>query len=288
MSGGAPSVAVVTTVRGRRRHLGHLLGGLARSQRPTDQVVVVRMGGPDLGPTVAAHRGPSLVLDMGEVAADRLPLAAARNRGSEASAADVVVFLDVDCIPGAALVGALAAAVDGGGTVASAQVQYLPAGVPEGPSCSEASLRAAGSFHPVRPPVPVDADLAPELLWTLAIAVHRVDFDAVGGFDEGYLGYGGEDTDFGLRAAAAGLSLRMVAGARAYHQHHPAHDPPLQHAAAITANARRFHQRWGRWPMDGWLTEMAAMGIIDWAPSSTTIDLLRPPTPKELTATQAP
>ena len=51
--------------------------------------------------------------------------------------------------------------------------------------------------------------------------------------DEAYRGYGGEETDLAARLAASGLPTYWVGGARAYHQHHPVHVPPLQHFDAI-------------------------------------------------------
>ena len=84
----------------------------------------------------------------------------------------------------------------------------------------------------------------------------------VGGFDETYTGYGGEDTDFGQRARAAGLDLQWVGGADAYHQHHPVSDPPVEHLDDILRNGRRFADRWGFWPMEGWLRAFAERGLV--------------------------
>jgi N-acetylglucosaminyl-diphospho-decaprenol L-rhamnosyltransferase len=103
-------------------------------------------------------------------------------------------------------------------------------------------------------------------------AVHR----AIGGFDERYVGYGGEDTDYALRARRASVGLVWVGGAWAYHQHHPVSDPPREHLAEIVRNARLFRERWGRWPMEGWLRAFAAAGSVDWDPDGDELRLRSP------------
>ena len=63
--------------------------------------------------------------------------------------------------------------------------------------------------HPARPdpgPSRVLAPLDPDLFWSLSFAISRRAWQQVGGFCEDYVGYGGEDTDFGLRVVDAGLS----------------------------------------------------------------------------------
>ena len=99
---------------------------------------------------------------------------------------------------------------------------------------------------------------------------------AVGGFDEGYVGYGGEDTDFAQRLGRAGGRLVWVGGARAFHQHHATSSPPVEHVHDIVVNANRFARRWGWWPMEGWLDAFADLGLArrrpdgSWEPASTT------------------
>lgn len=279
-----PKVSVVTIARGRIDHLDRLLVGLSRQSAPVPEVVVVEMGGPSLASAVSRYSGASRLVPMAIPDGDPLPLAAARNAGADRATGEVLVFLDVDCVPGVDLVASLVAALGDGGTVASAQVSYLPPGSPADEEWTETDLRRAGRFHPVRPEVRADAPLAAELFWSLAFGVRREDFDRVGRFDEGFVGYGAEDTDFGLRAAAAGLRSRVSADAVAYHQHHVSYEPPLQHLDDLVTNARVFRDRWQRWAMEGWLAAMAEMGIIEWTESGDRLRVLRRPTARELEA----
>jgi GT2 family glycosyltransferase len=56
-------------------------------------------------------------------------------------------------------------------------------------------------------------------IWSANISVMRETFDRIGGFDETFRDYGGEDTDFGLRVAALGVPVVFEPTALSYHQH---------------------------------------------------------------------
>ena len=113
-------------------------------------------------------------------------------------------------------------------------------------------------------------------------------WERLGGFCEDYTGYGGEDTDLARSARARGIGLGCVGGARAYHQHHPVHVPPLQHFAPILANATRFKARHGRWCMTYWLGQFRAAGLIAWEDDAPAIRTLRRPDPSEIAAALRP
>ena len=85
----------------------------------------------------------------------------------------------------------------------------------------------------------------------------------LGGFDERFTGYGGEDTDFAERARLAGLPVWWTGDATAFHQDHGGGGLPTQHLVAIVRNASLFHTLHGWWPMRGWLKEFERLGLID-------------------------
>ena len=58
------------------------------------------------------------------------------------------------------------------------------------------------------------------------------------------------------------VSLCWVGGADAFHMWHSVSSPPWEHLEDIVTNANRFHDKWGQWPMRGWLDEFAAAGAI--------------------------
>jgi N-acetylglucosaminyl-diphospho-decaprenol L-rhamnosyltransferase len=261
--------AVVTIAHGRHEHLRGQGWGLLRQTQPPDLYVVVAMGDPDVA-VVAREQYPDAVTVEVPTATADLPLAEARNAGAGAAieaGADVLVFLDVDCIPAASTVARYAEVLASAGgarpIVACGEVHYLP------PVDHPAEYRAPGLAdradpHPARPSpargaVLTGADV--KLFWSLSFAMTADDWQVLGGFDEAYTGYGAEDTDFGQRLAAARGDLLWVGGAAAYHQHHPTDVPPTRHLQAIVRNANTFHERWGWFPMEGWLAEFEARGL---------------------------
>lgn len=259
-----PHVAVVTIVHGRHRHLRRQVASLLAGDRRPDSHVVVAMGDDELAARLRSDRGVHLV--SMEVEDPRLPLARARNAGAGralALGAEVLVFLDVDCLAGPALISGYQQAVSVAlETVWSGPVTYLPAGVDERAMSRPWLL---DDPHPARPaPAPGELvfDADPHLFWSLSFALSARAWELTGGFHEAYVGYGGEDTDFGLQVAARGLSLAWVGDARAYHQYHPVEDPPVGHLDDILRNGRIFADRWGRWPMEGWLRQFEAMGLV--------------------------
>lgn len=273
---------MITTVRDRTAHLASMRRGLAGqrlARRPGDvEHVIVRMGGAD--PWLDLPDGPPVVkLEMGlPSGADRgrLPLAAARNAGAAATSADLLVFLDVDCIPCPELIERYRWMAQQSGGLLAGPVGYLPEAIC-GRSVDADELRRFAVPHPARP-APEDGVLVPEcryeLFWSLSFAVRRADFVALGGFCEDYVGYGGEDTDLAFTARKLGMPFSWVGGAWAWHQYHPVEDPPYGHLTDIVRNARVFHRRWGSWPMEGWLRGFANDGLIEWDSASDTVRML--------------
>ncbi|MCZ4521970.1 galactosyltransferase-related protein [Rhodococcus ruber] len=264
-------IAVVTVVAGRHEHLGAQVRGLRGAAVEQVDHIVVSMGDNAIAGVLTRTGSAATCI---EIPADgTLPLARARNLGAAAAVdrgAELLVFLDVDCIPGPGLLERYrcAAAVPGNErSLLCGPVTYLKerdAGA-EGPA-----LAALTAPHPARPNPPAgtvaDGDNF-DLFWSLSFAVTTQTWTELGGFCEDYTGYGGEDTDFAATAVASGIGLRWVGGAHAYHQWHAVSDPPVEHLDDIVANARRFFDRWGRWPMIGWLDAFAARGLIEFGDS---------------------
>jgi N-acetylglucosaminyl-diphospho-decaprenol L-rhamnosyltransferase len=55
--------------------------------------------------------------------------------------------------------------------------------------------------------------------------------------------------------------LWRTGGANAYHHWHPVSDPSVEHLGDIVRNANLFHDRWGWFPMTGWLQRFEALGL---------------------------
>jgi len=278
------NISVLTLVRDRRAHLINLIHGLNAQQEPPAELVIACMQAdierdlPDTAFPVRQRR----------VAGDALPLARARNEAAAAARHEGLVFLDVDCIPSPALVGRYRAALAREAALYMGEVHYLSAGAVRLNAAGTPDfdrLDALGVDHPARPTIGADrivAEADPGRLWGLSFALTHADHDRAGGFDEIYEGYGGEETDYAWRLAAAGIPFYWLGGARAWHQHHPLYRPPYPHFDAIVANAQRFHARWRRWCMDYWLGMFRDAGLIEWSPAASEIRVLRRPCAQEI------
>ena len=255
---------VVTIVHGRHDHLREQRRAL-RTLSPATAHVIVAMDDPAIDEVVGGEHGTTVL----HVEADPLglPLARARNVGVEAAVArgaDLVILLDVDCVPGPRLVaGYEQASAWAPGTLLAGPVTYLGEGV--GVPADLAVLDDLRSPHDVRPDPPagtIERGGNHDLFWSLSCALSPSTWRTVGGFHEDYIGYGAEDTDFGWSARSRGVDLVWVGGADAFHQFHPVSHPPVEHVADIVRNATTFHRRWGLWPMRGWLEEFARRDLV--------------------------
>jgi hypothetical protein len=251
---------VITLVHGRGTHLANLIQGLEASSLVPEGLWIVHMN--EAPGDFDSRLFPINTLHAHEPAG--LPLAKARNSVIAIDPGAPWVFLDVDCIPAHDLLAhyrdGLQAQPD---ALHMGQVRYLPEGANR-PGWNEAALYAQGVEHPLaRFRSTPRSTLPHHLFWSLNFACWGTTFARIGGFDEDYQGYGGEDTDFAFRARDAGVRL-LDNSAVAFHQYHPTYDPPLNHFADIVANAQRFHSRWGVWPMEGWLRGFCEQGLVDW------------------------
>lgn len=266
MTGVPEVVAVITIVSGRHRHLRRQLEAFAHSTRRPDLHFVVAMDDPGIASVTDGH--PVEVIRFASDDPDTLQLADARNAGATAAmtaGASLLVFLDVDCIPGPDMLERYlrsCTATPDLKVLYCGPVTYLPC---DQPTFDARELARFTDPHPARPsPGTGQTQLSSELMlfWSLSFAVRATDWLALGGFHPGYRGYGGEDTDFAMSARDNGFRIAWVGGAHAYHQHHPVSNPPVEHLADILRNARVFHRRWGTWPMEGWLRAFADRGLV--------------------------
>ncbi|OYN96341.1 sugar transferase [Enemella evansiae] len=252
-----PAVLTLAT-RGRLAHL-HNQAAALRAYAPAARHVVVTMG-PEFDPGCGDLHAHLPAAD------GRLPLAAARNLAADLAMANghrELVLLDVDCLPTPGLLPAYRRALAARPrALLCGPVSYLPAKTAGADWQQLVTHRAP---HPARPDPPAGtlADGGDhDLFWSLSFACTAETWRELGGFCTEYAGYGGEDTDFGRLARAAGIDLVWVGGADAVHQWHPTSSPPWQHLDDILVNARIFHRRWGDWPMRGWLEAFEQAGAL--------------------------
>ena len=206
------------------------LAGLERQDWPAEllEVVVVDDGSePPL-------ELPAAALDLRAVRQPRngFGLARARNAGVRAAAHDILVFLDGDVIPEAGLIRAHARwhhAV--GDALTAGFCSYvlaagLDAAAVRGRRGALAALFAGRPFDPpwLERHMARTADLTsrhPDLFRAVTghnFGISRALFEDIGGFDESFARYGGEDTELAYRAQVRGALLVPVREAFGWHQ----------------------------------------------------------------------
>ena len=221
------------------------------------------------------------------IAGDELPLASARNTAVRATTGQSLVFLDMDCIPSPTLVADYAGGLGELDGLLMGEVQYLPSGATRDDWRCDDFTAVAVRHSDRRGPPGEGLELCNDYrcFWSLNFAMRRGTFLAAGGFDERYLGYGGEDTDFGKTLDRTGVSIAWMKGGLAYHQYHLHHMPPVHHLNSVVRNAQLFESKWGYRTMGHWLHAFRLMGLIDDTPGSP-IRILRRPNAADLALTE--
>ncbi|SFC21329.1 glycosyltransferase family 2 protein [Tropicimonas isoalkanivorans] len=270
------SVSALTIAAGRAEHLRNVIRGFrTQTQAPVELIVAVMQGAPydDLPETDFPVRQILVPPVEGE-----LPLSAARNRAAEAAMGDVLAFVDVDCIPNPSLIADYATAAEPGRGLIMGEVLYLREGATSG-GLDFDLFDKIGVRHSDRAGPPQEGLRRCEdyrCFWSLNFAMNRADWDRSGGFDEGYVGYGGEDTDFGRVLDDRNIPIWWMKGARVYHQYHAHCMPPIHQVASVIRNAEYFASRWGHRTMEHWLHGFRMLGLIE--NTRTGLRILREPT----------
>ena len=216
-----PTVSVVVAHYRQQAELDRTLAALARQDHPAAllEVVVVDDGSPE-PPRVPD--GVRLVVQADE----GFRLSAARNLGVRSSTGAVVCFLDADTVPEPGYVSAMS---------------RLPALAPEALVVGtrrhadftgvavDAPVEVAGPAHELAAPRWLDEayrgsrdlldadDRSYRHVIGAVVACSRELLDRVGGFDESFTTYGGEDWEWAWRAWRGGALLAHVPDAVAWH-----------------------------------------------------------------------
>lgn len=214
-----PQVSVVVTHYEQPDQLARTWAALCAQTLPPAEVVITDDGSAE--PPRAPAGGPPVRVvtqpDLGFRAA------AARNAGARAARGEVLVFVDADTVPGPGFVEAM-----------TRRVAVCPDVLAVGRR-RHADLAATpvGSDPAAAPPLPdpawlrhaytasrdlLDADgRSFRFVISAVLACRRSLFDDLGGFDERFVGYGGEDWDLAYRAWNAGAVLVHEPDAVAWH-----------------------------------------------------------------------
>lgn len=219
--GNPPTVSVVVVHYRQQRELDRTLRALLTQDYGAEriEIIVVDDGSPE-APNVPA--GVTLIVQE-----DRgFRLAAARNRGAAAAHNDILCFLDADTTPERGYVRELTrlpALAPDCVTVGRRRHSALSGTPPESP------VEVEGPRYELEDPAwlrdgyrasrnLLDADdRSYRLIIGAVTACRREFFGVVGGYDENFVEYGGEDWEWAYRAWLAGAVFAHVPGAIAWH-----------------------------------------------------------------------
>ncbi len=259
-------LSVVTIVSGRAQHLNNILAGLAKGAEFPAEMVIVSLD--EQPPELPNYPFQVRIVHLPKQEKEQfLPIGKARNEGFKSSTKPFVVFLDVDCIAGKYFLANIYRHLQEHPGLIMGTPKYLSRSVTD--EFCHTELIKDSIYHPHRPMVAdIISNTAYELFWSLCFGIAREDFENIGGFDEEYVGYGAEDTDFAFQAKAANVPFYLSA-AVVYHQPHPIHSPPFNHFEEIVSNANAFYRKWQCWPMDGWLKDFLMEDLIVWRPNQS-------------------
>ena len=272
-------ISICTIYAKRELHLKNLILGLTHTS-PFKELVIVTMN--DELPVLTQVDFP---IKTAAINSDRhsLPLAAARNKCAEIATGEKIIFLDVDCIVHPNLIEVFNYHLQQEDAIYQGSIRYLDSSWQQD-NWTYNSLQIQSSFHPLQGNKVIDRQkiFHPyELFWSLCFGIKKKTFIDLGGFDESFKGYGGEDTDLAFTARSHSVPLYKIS-ALAYHQFHPSYSPPLNHLAEIVSNALVFEQKWHILPMDKWLNRFAEMGYVKLHDKN--IEIIKYPTQAEIQA----
>ena len=271
-----PQFSIVTIVKERSRQLASLVNNLEQTNLPPVELIVVWMTSPCDESLISSE---VFSIQHRFLANESVPVPRARNKGMSCCSTANIIYLDVDCLCPPDLFEAVLAELRDGQLVTT-QMRFLPSQV-------EAQDYATLHNEAVSAPDAVQLSHNQPAAWShfhaLMFSITAADFARTGGFDESYNGVGVGDIDFAARCEELGFGLYMITN-EVLHQFYPGTEPPVHQLFDIVNNATRYKQKWGEYPLQGWLQQFARDGLINDDYETQGLRVKRLPTDDEIQA----
>src|SRR4051812_39442388 len=224
------TVSLIISTYNRPGALAKVLTGLARQTRWPDEILVADDGSDKPTADLIEQWKTQSRVPVRHVwhSHEGFRKAIILNQAIKAAQGDYVIFLDGDCVPHESFVADHVSLAEKGfwvqGRRCFVKIDYVdefdPGSTPVWGWL--VTGRMSGAFKAVRLPSPVIRRGTEQRgLIGCNMAVWREDLIAINGFDEAYIGWGGEDSDIGSRLYHLGRPRKFVYGrAIVYHLNH--------------------------------------------------------------------
>lgn len=238
-----PTISVVVPCYRHAEDLARCLKGLACQESKGGWEVIVVNSAADPAVAASATQGGARLVQS----QPRLLPGQARNLGAAHARAELLAFIDADCVPEPGWLAAARAALQAGARLVSGPVLHAR---PLHPIAVSDNLLQFADFPSNRPDGPAIYFAGCNL------AIRRADFEAVGGFPDVILP-AGEDTSFCVAVAARWPgSLHFKRGMRVRHTGRTTFRAFLDHHAtfgycrgALDLHLAPWHRSWGSHPL---------------------------------------
>lgn len=225
------TVSLIISTYNRPGALAKVLAGVARQTRTPKEILVADDGSDESTRDLIdnwKNRSPAPVSHIWHPH-DGFRKTIILNQAISAAQGDYIVFLDGDCVPHSRFIADHEILAEKGfwvqGRRSFVKSDYAENFDPATTSIWQWLLlgRMSGAFKAIRLPSPIIRRGTEQRgLIGCNMAIWRDDLVAINGFDETYIGWGGEDSDIGSRLYHLGRPRKFVYGhAIVYHLNHP-------------------------------------------------------------------
>ena len=234
-------VALIITAYNRPDALNLVLESAAQQYRLADEVVICDDGSDSSTSAIIASWSSRLPIRHAWSPDVNFRAALTRNLGILKSRAEILVFVDGDCLLPPAFIESHLKLAQLGYVVSGGRHLFSDDQTKSVLNGSMAHSEVFDNWKFSRWPLGILRDFSPknwESVRTCNLSVHREDALRIAGFDESYVGWGREDSDFVVRLIHSGVKIRSgrlaVCVAHLYHPESP--------RDRLSVNDRRFSE----------------------------------------------